>query len=230
MPLILLAADDQRQSVLRAFDLGASDHVLRPVDAPELRARVRNQLRRRRYQDLLRESLDRSLELAVTDALTGLRNRRYVRRHLDSLLRSGAAVSVLLIDADRFKSLNDRHGHAAGDAALREIAFRLREHLRAADVVARYGGEEFLVVMAGTGLEEAQAVAERLRASVADTPVVVPGHMLPVTVSIGIAVTHGEAAADDLVAAADAALYRAKDSGRNRVEVAIPEDWLVTPS
>jgi two-component system cell cycle response regulator len=225
MPLVLLAAEDQRQAVLRAFDLGASDHVMRPVDAPELRARVRNQLRRRRYQELLRESLDRSLELAVTDALTGLRNRRYVRRHLDGLLRSGAAVAVLLIDVDRFKPLNDRHGHAAGDVALKAVADTLREHLRAVDIVARYGGEEFLVVMASAGEEEAAAVAERLRAAIAARAVAVPGVVLSVTVSIGTAITRGPVSADRLVAAADAALYRAKENGRNRVEAASAEDW-----
>lgn len=225
LPLILLAAEDQRAAVLRAFDLGASDHVMRPVDPPELRARVRNQLRRRRYQDLLRESLDRSLEMAVTDALTGLRNRRYVRRHLDSLLRSGTTAAVLLMDVDRFKPLNDRYGHAAGDAALKEVAARLREHLRAVDVVARYGGEEFLVVMAGAMEEEASAVADRLRAAIADAPVSIGTTALPITMSIGVAVTRGQAASDGLIAAADAALYRAKEGGRNRVEAARPEDW-----
>jgi two-component system cell cycle response regulator len=225
MPLVLLAAEDQRLAVLRAFDLGASDHVMRPVDAPELRARVRNQLRRRRYQELLRDSLDRSLELAVTDSLTGLRNRRYVRRHLDGLLRSGAAVALLLIDVDRFKPLNDRHGHAAGDVALKAVSETLREHLRAVDVVARYGGEEFMVVMANAGQEEAGAVAERLRAAIADRPVAIPGVVLNVTVSIGTAITRGSDGADQLVAAADAALYRAKEGGRNRVEGARAEDW-----
>jgi two-component system cell cycle response regulator len=230
LPLVLLAGDDQRHAVLRAFDLGASDHVLRPVDASELRARVRNQLRRRRYQDLLRESLDRSLELAVTDSLTGLRNRRYVRRHLESLLRTGATAAVLLIDVDRFKALNDRHGHAAGDEALKEVSARLREHLRSVDVVARYGGEEFLVVMAGAGEEESAAVAERLRASIADRPLMVGALPLHITVSIGMAVARGQAAADGLIAVADAALYRAKENGRNRVETATAEDWGAQPA
>ncbi len=229
LPLVLLAGEDQRVAVLRAFDLGASDHVMRPIDAPELRARVRNQLRRRRYQELLRESLDRSLELAVTDSLTGLRNRRYVRRHLESLLRSGATAAVLLIDVDRFKPLNDQHGHAAGDEALKEVSSRLREHLRAVDVVARYGGEEFLVVMAGAAEEEAAAVAERLRAAIADVAVTVGALALPVTVSIGLAVARGQAASDGLIGVADAALYRAKEAGRNRVEVATVEDWGAQP-
>ncbi len=229
LPLLLLAGEDQRQAVLRAFDLGASDHVMRPVDPPELRARVRNQLRRRQYQDLLRRSLDRSLELAVTDSLTGLRNRRYVQRHLDSLLRTGSAATVLLIDVDRFKALNDRHGHAAGDVALKEVASRLREHLRAVDVVARYGGEEFLVVMAGAEEAEAAAVAERLRAAVADTPVMAGSLALTTTVSVGFATTRGPTQVEALIGVADAALYRAKDAGRNRIEAATAEDWARQP-
>ena len=222
IPLVFLAADDQRQAVLRGFELGGNDHVMRPVDPPELRARVRNQLRQRRYQNLLRDNLDRSLELAVTDTLTGLRNRRYVRRHLEQLLRAGTPAAVLLIDADRFKPLNDRHGHAAGDAALKELARRLTQHVRAVDVVARYGGEEFLAVISGAGPEEAEAVAERLRSAVAEHPFDLGGGglTLSVTVSIGIAVARPDANVDSLVAEADAALYRAKDRGRNRVEMA----------
>lgn len=225
LPVILLAAEDQRHAVLRGFDLGASDYVMRPLDGPELRARLRNQLRRRRYQDLLRDSLDRTIELAVTDPLTGLRNRRYVRRHLDQILASGTPVAVLLIDVDRFKPLNDLHGHAAGDIALKEVAGRLREHLRAVDVVARYGGEEFLVALSGSSPEEVVAVAERLRAAVADRPIAAQGLMIPVTVSIGAALSTDGLGAEPLIAAADAALYRAKERGRNRVECAQHNDW-----
>ena len=148
LPVLLAADASQRGLVLRGFDLGANDHVLRPIDANELRARARNQVRRKWYQERLRNDLDRSLELAVTDPLTGLRNRRYVRRHLDGVLR-GSDAAVMLLDVDRFKAINDTYGHAAGDAALREVAERLKSHLRAADVLARYGGEEFMVVLAG---------------------------------------------------------------------------------
>ncbi|WP_237217688.1 diguanylate cyclase, partial [Falsiroseomonas oryziterrae] len=220
IPVLLVADTAQKGLVLRGFDLGANDHVLRPVDPNELRARVRNQIRRKRYQERLRADLDRSLELAVTDPLTGLRNRRYARRHLEGVLRHGAAAA-LLIDADHFKAVNDTHGHAAGDLVLRELAARMREHLRAADVVARWGGEEFMVVMSGANAEDARLVAERLRHAVAAEPVAVLGAALPVTVSIGIAVAgDGELGADQLLEAADAALYLAKRNGRNRVEVA----------
>jgi two-component system cell cycle response regulator len=224
VPVVLVADAAQKGLVLRGFDLGANDHLLRPVDPNELRARVRNQIRRKRYQERLRADLDRSLEMAVTDTLTGLRNRRYVRRHLEGVLRNSGAT-VLLMDVDRFKSVNDTYGHAAGDVVLREVAERVRSHLRAADVVARYGGEEFLVVMSGSTAEDGHLVAERLRSAIASVPVTAEGHALNVTASIGIAEGAIGAVMDDVVAAADAALYRAKHNGRNRVELALPEDW-----
>lgn len=220
LPLMLIADDEQRDLVLRAFELGASDHVLRPINEEELRARVRNQVRRRRYQLRLRAEFDRSLELAVTDGLTGLRNRRYVFRHLESLLRAGTACGVLMIDVDRFKPLNDYYGHAAGDAALREVAARLREHVRASDVVARYGGEEFLVVMSGAGAEETAVIAERLRTAIGERPIDLGQAKLPLTVSIGSALSAQATDAEALIAAADSAMYRAKASGRNCVEAA----------
>lgn len=225
LPLMLIADEEQRDLVLRAFELGASDHVLRPINEQELRARVRNQVRRRRYQLRLRAEFDRSLELAVTDALTGLRNRRYVFRHLESLLRAGTACGVLMIDVDRFKPLNDYYGHAAGDAALREVAARLREHVRASDVVARYGGEEFLVVMSGAGAEETAVIAERLRVAIGERPIDLGQAKLPVTVSIGSALSASNSEGEALIAAADSAMYRAKALGRNRVEAADEADW-----
>ncbi len=224
LPVLLVADPGQKNLVLRGFDLGANDHVIRPVDPNELRARVRNQIRRKRYQERLRADLDRSLEMAVTDPLTGLRNRRYVRRHLEGVLRNSGAA-VLLMDVDRFKLVNDTHGHAAGDVVLREVAERVRGHLRAADVVARYGGEEFLVVMSGAATEDGMLVAERLRAAIANVPVMAEGIALSITMSIGVAAGGVGAQADDVVSAADAALYRGKNSGRDRVEAAIRTDW-----
>ena len=224
LPVVLLADPSQKQAVLRGFDLGANDNVLRPVDANELRARARNQIRRRRYQERLRSDLDRSLEMAVTDSLTGLRNRRYVERHLEGLMRSGGA-GVLLMDVDRFKRVNDSYGHPAGDTVLQEVARRLAAQLRAVDVVARWGGEEFLVVLASSPEEDSALVGERLRAAIAQTPMDAGGISLPITISVGVAITGPGATPDALIAAADAALYRAKENGRNRVETALPQDW-----
>ena len=218
VPIILVADPSQKTLVLRGFDLGANDHVLRPPDAAELRARARNQVRRRRTQEMLRAELDRSLELAVTDSLTGLRNRRYAMRHLDGLMRSTGAT-ILLIDVDRFKSINDRLGHPVGDIVLREIAERLRAHVRASDVVARLGGEEFLVVAVGAIGDVGRIVGERLRQVVADTPVQAGDESLSVTISIGVAEAIAGGSAEDLMKRADEALYRAKALGRDRVEM-----------
>jgi two-component system, cell cycle response regulator len=219
IPLLLLGDPAQRSLVLRGLEIGANDHAFRPLDPAELRARARNQIRRRRTQEGLRQDLDRSLELAVTDSLTGLRNRRFALRQLDVLLRN-APSAVLILDVDHFKTVNDTLGHASGDAVLVEIADRLRTHLRAADVIARIGGEEFLVALSGAAAEEALAVAERLRAMVAATPVEVAGRSLPVTVSIGIARLPVGGSVNAALRDADAALYAAKEAGRNRVEAA----------
>ncbi|MFN6953302.1 MAG: PleD family two-component system response regulator [Acetobacteraceae bacterium] len=221
VPIILIADPSQKTLVLRGFDLGANDHVLRPVDPAELRARARNQVRRRRTQEMLRAELDRSLELAVTDSLTGLRNRRYAMSHLDGLMRSTGATA-LLIDVDRFKAINDRLGHPVGDAVLREVAERLRAHVRASDVVARLGGEEFLVVAVGAIGDQGAVVGERLREVIAGTPIRAGGEDLAVTVSIGVAEAPAGGSADGLMKRADDALYRAKRMGRNRVEVDQP--------
>ena len=224
VPVLLVADVDQRNQVLRGFDLGANDHVLRPVDANELRARARNQIRRKRYQERLRGDLQRSLELAVTDSLTGLRNRRYVTRHLEGLLRAGGAT-MLLIDVDRFKTVNDTYGHGFGDAVLKEVAERLRLHLRAVDVVARFGGEEFVVAMSPQPPEDATMVAERLRLSICERPIRVGERSLEVSISIGVAVAVPECTVETLAGTADLALYRAKEKGRNRIEVADGTDW-----
>jgi two-component system cell cycle response regulator len=223
VPLLLVADPAQKPLVLRGFDLGANDHVLRPVDRAELLARVRNQLRRRRTQQMLRADLDRSLELAVTDSLTGLRNRRYAMRHLEGLMRTTGAT-VMMLDVDRFKSVNDRLGHAAGDAVLRAVAERLRGSVRASDVVARLGGEEFLVIATGVTGDAAVPVAERLREAIAEHPVTTAAGPLPVTVSIGIADAPAGTRPERLLERADAALYRAKQNGRNRVELSLPEN------
>ncbi len=219
LPILLVADTEHRSQVQRGFDLGVNDHVLRPVDPNELRARARNQVRRKRYGERLRDDLQRSLEMAVTDGLTGLRNRHYATGHLRALLRDEGAT-VLMIDVDHFKAINDTRGHAAGDVVLREVADRLRFHVRGADVVARYGGEEFLVIMPGSAAADARSVAERLRAAIGDHLFDLREGAVGVTVSIGAAWAFPGTSPDLLVERADAALYRAKAAGRNRLELA----------
>jgi two-component system cell cycle response regulator len=185
---------------------------------------VRTQIRRKRYTDYLRSNLDQSLELAVTDQLTGLHNRRYMTSQLEALMRRSAAggepVSVLMVDIDHFKRVNDSYGHAVGDEVLEEFAVRLASNVRAVDLPVRHGGEEFVVVMPDTDTEDARRIAERIRLHVGGAPFRVRGggELLTVTISAGVATSCGP---DDtparLLKRADEALYEAKAGGRNRV-------------
>jgi diguanylate cyclase (GGDEF)-like protein len=171
---------------------------------------------RRRLRTAVGE-LDR---LARTDPLTSIYNRRQIAELLDAAVatsaRHGQALSVLMVDVDRFKAINDTHGHNVGDGVLCAIAASLRDSLRAGDFVGRWGGEEFLIVLPSTGPDGALVVAQRVRRAVTEIPLVVGGHLLPMTVSIGVADFAGEDV-ETLVGRADAALYAAKAAGRNTV-------------
>ncbi len=223
LPIMLVAGEDEEARIIRGLDLGVNDYVTRPVDPQELVARLRTQVRRKRYNDHLRASVTRTIEMAVTDGLTGLHNRRYLDSHLQTLFdRAGARqrpLSLLVTDIDRFKSINDTHGHDGGDAVLREFAARLRKNVRGIDLACRYGGEEFVVVMPDTEFEVAKRVGERIRAEIAGRPFpLAGGGTVDVTVSIGVAsMLGGRDSVADLVKRADVALYEAKAGGRNRV-------------
>ena len=222
--VILIADMDDRARVLRGLDIGAHDFLVRPVDRNELVARVRTQVRRKRFAERLRDGVQYSMDAAITDGLTGLHNRRYLDVHLanlfDDSVRRGSEMALLLLDIDRFKSVNDRFGHDAGDEVLREFATRIRTLTRGVDLVARFGGEEIVVVVPEASLEEARFVAERIRERIGATPFSYANRTrsLDVTVSIGVAARQpGDGGAAEILKRADLALYRAKDEGRNRV-------------
>lgn len=224
VPMVLIAEPEERDRLLRGFDLGANDWLLLPVDENELRARARNQIRRKFYQDRLRSDLGSALELAVIDPLTGLYNQRYLMRHLHNLLVGPQTreLAALMIDVDHFKVVNDDYGHAVGDRALRLVADTLRANTRVFDSVARYGGEEFVVAMPSASCNDALAAAERLRSAVESVTLEAgPAQHCKLTISVGIACT-GDAPTtpDALLRAADMALYEAKRGGRNRVSLA----------
>jgi two-component system cell cycle response regulator len=222
-PVLMVADAEETQQVLRGLDLGVNDYLVRPVDPGEIKARVRTQLRRQRYAERLRATVSTAVELAVTDPLTGLYNRRYLEAHLGSVIVRALAdrkpACLLLFDIDHFKGINDSFGHDAGDDVLRAFADRLRRGVRSIDLVARYGGEEFVVIMPDTDAGFAGTVAERLRSDVEKLPFGTrSGLALPVTVSIGLAEWQGPAdSAEALLKRADKALYLAKRAGRNRV-------------
>jgi two-component system cell cycle response regulator len=224
LPILAIVDTDDRARAVRALELGAHDIIIRPIDEEELIARSRTLMRRKRYMDALRQRLDHSLELAITDQLTGLYNRRFVMTQLGPLVNraqcGGEPVSVMTIDLDHFKRCNDTFGHDIGDAVLREFATRLGSNTRPSDFACRFGGEEFVVVMPRTSGDIACLAAERLRRSVCASPFVIPGLAQPLDVTVSIGVASSEAAEDTpetLLKRADEALYEAKRAGRNRV-------------
>jgi len=218
-----------------AFDLGANDQVDAAMNPFEMALRLRTLLRRKHEEDRLRASVAQGLRLAMIDPLTGLHNRRYGVAQLGAIARksaqSGAPYAVMVADLDRFKSVNDKWGHAAGDAVLIEVAARLSANLRVSDLLARIGGEEFLIALPDTGLPEAQQVAERLCRTIEETPIVLSdGVRVSVTISIGLAIstalpttglptTGDEDRVSRMVDCADKALLASKSAGRNTVTI-----------
>jgi two-component system, cell cycle response regulator len=222
-PILAIADADENARLVRGLEIGVNDYLFRPIDKNEILARVRTQIRKKRYTERLRDSVQTSIELAITDALTGLHNRRYMETHIAGLveqaLSRGQPLAVLVLDIDHFKLVNDTHGHDTGDEVLREFALRVRKAIRGIDLACRYGGEEFVVVMPETDLAAATAVAERLRQRIASEPFPIQqgAQGIDVTISIGIAALGGNDDAASVIKRADQALYRAKRNGRNRV-------------
>jgi len=227
LSVLLLGEAEDRSRVLRGLEIGAHDFLVRPIDRNELLARARTLVRRKRFTERLRDSVQSSMEMAVMDQLTGLHNRRYLDSRLSVLFDESAlrarALSLLVLDVDRFKVVNDSWGHDAGDEVLREFADRIRACTRGIDLVARMGGEEVVVVLPDTALDAAQAVAERIRKRVEGEPFQIQRgqRSVVVTVSIGVASRRaGDAGPVQMMKRADEAVYRAKAAGRNRVIVA----------
>lgn len=224
LPVLAVVDPDDRARMVKALEIGLNDILPKPIDPQELAARARTQIKRKRYTDFLRNNLDHSLELAVTDQLTGLHNRRYMNGQLSALVTraamGGEPVAALLIDIDHFKKINDNYGHDVGDEVLKEFALRIASNVRAIDLPCRFGGEEFVIIMPDTGLEGAARVAERIRNNVAGSPFRVADgkDLLTVTISIGVAATLGEGDTPQaLLKRADEAVYEAKAQGRNKV-------------
>ncbi len=225
---IIVTALDEKSHVVEGLEAGADDYLSKPFYSEELMARVAIGERILQLEDHLHEARQQMEFLAMHDSLTGLLNRRAIQEHAEAELkraaRASSLVSVLLIDLDHFKSVNDCYGHAVGDQALRMFAEILLECIRSYDQAGRWGGEEFLCVLPGTTLNDARVVAERVRVAVADATLPLPeGSDLKMTVSIGVACASGASGMivlDKLIQAADSAMYRAKDEGRNRTWLA----------
>lgn len=223
LPILLLSEIDDKKRLAQALDLGVNDFIVTPADTEELLARVRIQVRRSRYQQLLRQNYEQSLTMALTDTLTGVYNRRYFESHSQQLLQRAQAadkpLALVAVDIDHFKNINDTLGHAGGDIVLREVARRLADNLRNLDLVARLGGEEFCILMPDTSYDFALMIAERLRQYVGDTPIALADTSTAVTISLGVAVFDPKAPMPlaHVLDQADQALYAAKHQGRNSV-------------
>ena len=223
LPVIMLVEPGDEARLLRGLDMGVNDYLMRPIDRHELLARVRTQIKRKRHSDFLRHRLAESVELSITDALTGLHNRRYMEGHLRTLvseaIRTGRKLSMLVADIDHFKNVNDTYGHDVGDAVLKEFAVRLKRNTRGIDLACRLGGEEFVIIMPDTDVARAYQVGERLRACVAsDNFPISADQSVRVTASVGIGtLERPDDTPETIFKRADNALYTAKRRGRNRV-------------
>jgi diguanylate cyclase (GGDEF)-like protein len=233
--VILLSAREEKSAIVTALQAGVDDYLVKPCEWNQLEARLVVALRILSLQAQLISTREQLRQEASHDPLTGLWNRRAatagLRRDLARAARTGEPLAVLLADIDRFKTINDTWGHPVGDRVLVETAERLRRTVRDSDSIARWGGEELLIVLPDTDVDAAFEVAERVRQTVCGVPFAIDGDLLPVTLSMGITVTH-EATADgwdDLLRHADEALYRAKASGRNRVEMGTVTGALAVP-
>jgi diguanylate cyclase (GGDEF)-like protein len=220
--IILVTGRGEQDDIVEGFEAGADDYMTKPFDVNELRARVRTGARIVERQIELIAAREQLRSEAMYDSLTGLLNRSaffdIFRKEVSRAERYETPLALIMADLDDFKETNDRYGHVAGDLVLEETARRMRTSLRVSDSIGRYGGEEFVIVAPGCTANAAALLAERFRLSIASTAIALPTDTIFVTMSFGVAGTDDMKTADDLLRAADDALYRAKHSGKNRVK------------
>ena len=228
--LILLSSKESKAEIVEGLESGADDYLTKPFDLDELKARLRTGMRILELEDHLVEARESMRFRATHDLLTSLWNRgvilEMVSREIHRSFRENSCTVVMMCDIDHFKQVNDKHGHAAGDDVLREVARRLHSAVRSYDMVGRYGGEEFLVVLNRCDPRSAVARADNLRNVISGRPIQVRGKSIPVTISVGLALSsdYQNCDVDEIIRKADAALYAAKEAGRNRVRIARPAE------
>jgi diguanylate cyclase (GGDEF)-like protein len=235
LPVMLLTAKRDTDSRVEGLRIGADDYVCKPFDERELLARVGGMLRIKQLHDDVQIAKKRLAQLAVQDELTGLYNYRYLHTRLAEEFKRAERyrdpLACAMIDIDHFKKFNDEHGHDVGDAVLAEVAHRLRGAVREIDVVARYGGEEFLLVLPSTHFSGALTVADRVWRAVGGVPLRKEGKEYNITVSVGVALypSRDVRTKDQLLKAADKALYQAKEDGRDRICVFQHQGYIYKP-
>jgi len=224
VPVLMLVDEDDTRIMTKGLELGVNDYIILPVDYNEMSARVKTQIRRKKYQDALKSNYQQTISRAITDGLTGLYNRHYLDVHLENMVRqsllNNKTLSLMIMDMDHFKSVNDNYGHDVGDQVLKQLSEIIIKTVRSTDLAARFGGEEFVVLMPETDSKQANDAAERLRKNVEshDFKVTHQVGMINKTVSIGVSFLDemGDTS-QALLKRADSALYQAKNNGRNRV-------------
>lgn len=223
MPILILVDESDVETISRGLELGINDYLIAPIDDNELMARCITQIKRKKYQDELKNNYLTSIQQSIRDGLTSLYNRRYLESHVRNILDNSQfapkTLALLMIDVDHFKNVNDTYGHQSGDAVLVELAKRLNNNLRITDLCARFGGEEFVVLLAFINPEMALNIAERIRLSVESEPFNIPAEPFKIkcTISLGISFLEQADTLDSLIGKADKNLYLAKESGRNKV-------------
>ncbi len=235
VPLLVFIDDDDTRVMLKALEMGINDYMTIPVDKNEMIVRVRMQIRRKRYQEALKSHYQRSISMAVTDALTGLYNRHYLDTHLGNMvkqsLKNGKHLALMIMDMDHFKAVNDTYGHSVGDVILKQLSGLIMQASRSSELAARFGGEEFVILMPETDPPSAFAAANRMREIVESTAFKInnTGETIKKTISIGVASLYPDGdSAESLLKRADEALYEAKRGGRNLVKVSninAPTGW-----
>ncbi len=222
IPILIIADENDVDIIDKAFDLGVSDCITPPVEVNELLARCYTQLRRKQYQDALERLYKDSVKLSIVDDMTNLFNRRYFNVHIPKIMadmkEKEKNLAIMVLDIDFFKRMNDTYGHSAGDMVLKQFAEVLNRYIRSHDTCIRMGGEEFLIALSDITPELAKEVASRIRESVEKEKFAVEGNKIEVTCSIGLSMMQKNDGIETLVGRADKALYKAKNSGRNRVE------------
>ena len=221
--VILLTSKSEQREIIEGLESGADDYIVKPFDLHELKARLRAGKRILDLEEQLVSARELLRTQATHDSLTGLLNRgaifEMLNKELSRATRKKESLALIMADLDHFKQINDTYGHQAGDAVLREAASRMRTALREYDVIGRYGGEEFLVVSPQCRQTEAITLAERLRECISAQPIIFDDQTIHITASVGVAAVAGNSTRpEELLHAADEALYAAKDGGRNRVE------------
>ena len=236
VPVILVTAKSDMDSRVEGLRIGADDYVCKPFDERELLARISNMVRLKAMHDDVHRAKERLERLAVRDELTGLYNYRYLHSRMNEEFKRAERyrdpLACAMMDIDEFKKVNDTHGHDVGDEVLREVAKRLRGAVREIDVVARYGGEEFLLVLPSTHFTGALTVADRVWQAIRRDTIAVSDLRLPITISIGVALypSRDVKSKDQLIKAADRALYQAKDDGRDTICVFQHQGYIYRPA